>query len=243
MPPSNADETQRSGLDSIRCITLLSCALAIAAMSAPMAAALGLDDIETFEQLESLDLFAAAISAAEADDIPRARALLEQALGTSGAAQGRAEAERAIAAAETRERERIRLEEERRLAAEAEERRRADEAAQAAAAAARSGSGSGGTRSGGGCIIVNADCTPSLLNVCFVEDVNVSGGPGYVDNGSSTASICPDVNGRIAGTYGFTIQTEDRICSGQFPVSGRARFTVTINIYEDCRAAGPVYEY
>lgn len=136
MPLSNAEKTQRSRRYRMRHITFASCALVFAAMSAPMASALGLDDIETFEQLESMDLFAAAISAAAADDIPRARALLEQALGTSGAAQGRAEAERAIAAAETRERERIRLEEERRLAAEAEERRRAEEAAAAARAAA-----------------------------------------------------------------------------------------------------------
>lgn len=136
MHPSIADRPARSCRDRMRCLTLISCALAFVAMSAPIAIALGLEDIETFEQLETMDLFAAAISAAEADDIPRARALLEQALGTSGAAQGRTDAERAIAAAETRERERIRLEEERRLAAEAEERRRAEEAARAAAAAA-----------------------------------------------------------------------------------------------------------
>lgn len=137
MPPSNANKTPRGLRYRLRHITLASCALVFAAMSAPMASALGLEDLETFEQLESMDLFAAAISAAAVDDIPRARALLEQALGTSGAAQGRADAERAIAAAESRERERVRLEEERRLAAAEEERRRADEAARAAAAAAQ----------------------------------------------------------------------------------------------------------
>ena len=126
-------------LASMRKLGFATCALAIGVAFAPMASALGLEDLETFEQLESMDLFAAAISAAEADDIPRARALLEQALGTSGATQGRAEAERAIAAAESRERERIRAEEEaRRLAAEEEERRRVEEAAAAARAAAAS---------------------------------------------------------------------------------------------------------
>ena len=223
----------------MRYVIVIFCVLALSGVAGSTALALGLDDIETFERLESMDLFDAAISAAEADDIPRARALLEQALGTSGAVEGRARAERSIAAAENRERERILAEEEaRRLAAEAEERRRAEEAARAAAAA--TSRPSGGASSGGGhrCIAVHGECISGFG--CIVDDLRITAGSGVsvytqIDNSSRTHSIICILGtvprNEIAGVYRYTMRIRDTVCSGQFSISTRVQQSVTVNVY------------
>lgn len=87
-------------------------------------------------------------------------------------------------------------------------------------------SGSDGTR----CVSVTGKVV-----LGFAESVKLSssGGGGNVDNSWSTPMICSGYNG-IEGTYGYSIDTGHRVCSGTFNLTSQAQSWVTISVYDDC---------
>ncbi|MDQ2093955.1 hypothetical protein [Rhodalgimonas zhirmunskyi] len=81
------------------------------------------------------------------------------------------------------------------------------------------------------CISVSGDFT--CLD-CIAEDINISGGPGYIDNTWSSPSICTGYNG-LEGSYNYTMRSNfDTVCSGTFQVTSKAQSGVTINVYDTC---------
>lgn len=204
------------------------------------AQAFDLDELEQIEQLESLDLHDAAKAAAERDDITEAERLLDQAIGKGSSGDERATRD-AIASARKRIAERKRAAEEKRRA-EAERAKREAERERAARAAAGQGRPSGQSSSPKvSCITVDAQCTSGWG--CVVDDVEVSGGPGVVDNSWSSPSICSDYKGRLAGTYGYTMRIGSTVCSGQFRLTDRVRSGVTVNVFSDSCKISYVNEY
>lgn len=202
--------------------------------------AFDLDELEQIEQLESLDLHDAAKAAAERDDIAEAERLLGEAVGKASSANERATRD-AIDSARERIAERKRVAEEERRA-EAERAEREAERERNARAAASHGSTGGGTSSREiKCITVDAQCTSGFG--CVVDDVQVSGGPGVVDNSWSAPSICTGYNGAIAGTYGYTMRIGRMLCSGQFRLTEQVRSGVTVNVYPSSCQISYVNEY
>lgn len=187
-----------------------------------------LDELEQIEQLESLDLHDAAKAAAERDDVAEAERLLEQAIGKASSGDER-ETRNAIADARARIAERER----------AERQAKRERAARAAAGHGRPNGQSSSPK--GSCITVNAQCTSGWG--CVVDDVEVSGGPGVVDNSWSSPSICSDYKGRLAGTYGYTMRIGRTVCSGQFRLTDRVRSGVTVDVFSDSCKISYVSEY
>jgi hypothetical protein len=89
------------------------------------------------------------------------------------------------------------------------------------------------------CISVSGSCTGID---CVIEDIKISDGPGDIDNSWSSPSICTGYNG-LEGSYGYVMRTNfDRVCSGTFQVTKKAKSGVTVNVYDTC-SFGYVSEY
>lgn len=91
------------------------------------------------------------------------------------------------------------------------------------------------------CVSVAGQCTGGFGG-CSVDKISLSGGPGNVDNSWHTPMICPIGQG-IEGTYQYTMQIGNSICSGSFPVTAKARSGITIDVFSDTCSISFINEY
>jgi hypothetical protein len=91
------------------------------------------------------------------------------------------------------------------------------------------------------CVSVAGQCTGGFGG-CSVDKISLSGGPGSVDNSWHTPMICSIGQG-IEGTYQYTMQIGNSICSGSFPVTAKARSSITIDVFSDTCSISFINEY
>jgi len=87
-------------------------------------------------------------------------------------------------------------------------------------------------------VMVEAQCINGLIP-CIEKDLHISGGPGEFSpnsNGAYSGAIHKGYNG-LAGTYNFSVQFDNNICSGSFYIGGQKR-NYSINLGRDCHDNG-----
>lgn len=86
---------------------------------------------------------------------------------------------------------------------------------------------------------IEAECINGLIP-CIEKNLQVSGGPGRFEanfNQAYSGAIYKDYQGNIAGTYSFSVQFDNNICTGNFYISGHKKH-YKIALGKDCHNNG-----
>lgn len=222
-----------------KCLMVLPLLWCVAAFAANDDDGFGFDDLDAVEATEQQELLQMAKEAARDYEFSKAQSLIKQAEHKAYAPDAVKHAKQVLASAEKKKKRED--EEKARLAEEKRQR-------ELAAARARqqthqySGSSGGDVR----VVTVEGDAISGLLRSVLVKDISMSGGPGLINDSSSSSSslnITKGYNG-IAGRYNYSLQLYNGVnktCTGSVYIDGRHRW-VKISVYVDsCRAE--VHQY
>ncbi len=86
---------------------------------------------------------------------------------------------------------------------------------------------------------VEAECINGVIP-CIEKNLQVTGGPGRFEsnfNQASSGTIHKGYQGNIAGTYSFSVQFDENICTGNFYISGHKEH-YRIALGKDCHNNG-----
>ena len=86
---------------------------------------------------------------------------------------------------------------------------------------------------------IQAECINGFIP-CIEKNLHISGGTGKFEalsNGASQGTIYKDYQGNTEGTYSYSVQFDDNICTGNFYISG-TKSNYRIALGKDCHNNG-----
>lgn len=185
-------------------------------------------ELEQLEQAEQQELLAQAKRAAKAKRFVAAQALLHE-------AQQKGYAPNKVAAVQQQ------INDSREAYAQEQERERQAAAQRLAQQRANTRSSSGAGVSARAYVQVDFESVCGLSQ-CLDNNLQLSGGPGNFSagySGATSGGLHKGYNG-LAGTYRWSAQVDNTVCSGSIYVSGSKN--VAIRVYKNCSDAGS-FEY